>query len=335
MAISKTIDPAFGVGGKKTTVVPKLTGGMTASKTAQSLYVDPTSAYQPLLDQLKAQETAANERYKKNSADIANLFGALSNVATQDAARVKEQFTQSIASQQASLAARTAESRSGAAAGVAQAQATGAERGQGPAMAVNPIQVASQEGIDRSNEYQTTWEALQNANQQQSQTDIKNRQAGYGQQQVGAMQQLAQNLEEKLLAIGGNTAQVQSDIAKAKIGMTQDVAKANYSEIQAAKEAAARLAAAQAKASAPKTQKGIQGFYQRATAAGLDPNALVDSVNKARSAAKQAIAKNWDPLNGRAPEPTQQQVIDWWNQQNGASEYSPYANEYITQYYFG
>jgi hypothetical protein len=204
-------------------------------------------------------------------------------------------------------------------------------------MAVNPISVATQEGVDRSNAYQTTWEALQNANQQQSQVDITNRQAGYGQQQVGALQQLQQNLENKLLEIGGNTAQVQSDIAKAKIGMTQDVAKANYNEIQAAKEAAARLAAAQAKASTPKTQKGIQGFYERASAAGIDPEQLATSVDQARVAAKQAIAKNWDvDLQGRMPEPTQQQVISWWRQQNpGSGAYAPFANEYITQYYFG
>jgi len=330
------IDPAFGRG-VAPVKVPKLTGGITASKEAQSLYVDPTPAYQPLIDQLNEQKRLANERYGKNKTDITNLFGSLTTLAAQDAARVKEQFTKSIASQQASLAARTAEARTEAAAGQAQAVATGAERGGGPAMATSPVAVAAEEGIARSNEYQTTWEALQNANQQQSQTDITNRQAGYGQQQVGALQQLQQNLENKLLEIGGNTAQVQSDIAKAKIGMTQDVAKANYNEIQAAKEAAARLAAAQAKASTPKTQKGIQGFYERATAAGIDPEQLATSVDQARVAAKQAIAKNWDPvLQGKVPEPTQQQVISWWRQQNpGSGAYAPFANEYITQYYFG
>lgn len=327
------IDPAFSVGGTKTTKFPKLTGGITASKEAQSLYVDPTPAYQPVLDYLKKQGEAATTRYGQNKTDITNLFGALTTVAAEDAARIKEQFTQSIASQQASLAARTAEARQSAAAGEAQAVATGAERGGGPAMATNPVSVAAEEGIARSNAYQTTWEALQNANKQQAITDVGTRQAGYGQQQVGALKQLAQNLEDRLMEIGGNTAQVQSDIAKAKIGATENVAQANYSEIQAQKAATARANAAAA-AAANKTSKGIQGWYERVAKAGGDPAKLEGSVSTAYDEVAKELTKNWDSnLSGKPPVPTKQQVISKWNQINGGG--NPLATEYINNYYFG
>lgn len=326
------IDPAFGVGGKKTTTVPKLTGGITASKEAQSLYVDPTPAYQPVLDYLKKQETAANTRYGQNKTDITNLFGSLTTVAAEDAARIKEQFTQSIASQQSALAARTAEARQGAAAGVAQAEATGAERGAGPGMAVNPISVATEEGIGRSNAYQTTWQALQEANKQQAITDVGTRQAGYGQQQVGALKQLQQNLEDRLMEIGGNTAQVQSDIAKAKIGATENVAQANYAEM-AAQKAAQQRAAAAAAAAANKTSKGIQGWYERAAKAGIDPAQLEGSISTAYEQVKKELSKGWDTtLSGKPPVPTKQQVLNKWNQINGGG--NPLATEYVNNYYF-
>lgn len=238
----------------------RLGAGVGPSKTAQSLYVDPTPAYSPILDFLKQQEDAAKTRYAENKADIKTIFGALSDVAVKDQARINDQFTKSITQQQMDLAARTAEARTGAAAGVAQAQATGAERGGGPAMATSPVQVAAEEGIARSNEYQTTWEALQNANKQQAIVDTQSRQAGYGQQEIGAVRQLAQNLEDKLLAIGGNTAQVQSDIAKAKIGAIQNVANANYSETMARQAAAARASAPAAPKSYSKDYTGLVGF---------------------------------------------------------------------------
>lgn len=328
------IDPAFGVGGKKTPTVPKLTGGITASKDAQSLYVDPTPAYQPVLDYLKKQETAANQRYATNKADITNLFGALSNVAAEDAARIKEQFTQSIASQQSALAARTAEARQGAAAGIAQAEATGAERGAGPGMAVNPISVATQEGVDRSNAYQTTWQALQEANKQQAVTDVGTRQAGYGQQQVGALKQLSQNLEDRLMEIGGNTAQVQSDIAKAKIGGIQNVAQANYSETQAAKAAQQRAAAAAAAASAkakadankpktyPKTLTGLVSYINDIAPTQADANSFMDSLSKVES---DAVAGN--KTSGQA-------YTMWLKTNSGADQaYKTKAKEYFTYYY--
>lgn len=209
--------------------------------------------YQPVVNYLGQQETAAKDRYAVNNANVKNIFSALTGLTAQDSARITKQFTDSLTASKADLAMRTAEARQGAAAGTAQAAATGAERGSGDAMAVNPVQVAAEEGIARSNEYATTWQALQGANQQQAQADLSARGAGYGQQEVGAIQQLAQGLEDRLLAIGGNTAQVQSDIAQAKFGQETNIAQANYAEAIAARDAAQRAAAAASRPAADNT----------------------------------------------------------------------------------
>jgi hypothetical protein len=326
----RTVDPMFGVDVKPAKPNLKLTGGMTPSKDAQSLYVDPTSAYKPVLDFLAQQETAARARYGENKSDIKTIFGALTDVAVQDQARINEQFTQSIAEQQMSLAARTAEARQGAAAGVAASQAAGAERGNGPAMGVNPLQTASDEGIARSNAYQTTWEALQNANKDQAVVNTQTRQAGYGQQQVGAIQQLARNLEDRLMEIGGNTAQVQADIAKAQIGAKQTVANANYQERQTSKQQAAAnyraQLAAQAKANKPKTYPrtlaGLTSYISDIAPSEKDATNFMNSLAKAET---DAIAD--DRSSGQA--------YQMWlaKHKSYPQEYKTKAKEYFNYYY--
>ncbi|NBU23898.1 MAG: hypothetical protein EBS38_08385, partial [Actinobacteria bacterium] len=54
--------------------------GMNVSNTAKGLYVDPTPGFQPALDLIGQQRAQANERYARNKADIANIFGALTQV---------------------------------------------------------------------------------------------------------------------------------------------------------------------------------------------------------------------------------------------------------------
>lgn len=326
----KTVDPMFGVDVKPAKPNLKLTGGMNPSKDAQSLYVDPTPAYAPVLDFLKQQETAAKSRYAENKADVTTIFGALSNVAVQDQARINEQFTKSIAEQQLSLAARTAEARQGAAAGVAASQAAGAERGNGPAMNTNPVQTAAEEGIARSNAYQTTWEALQNANKDQAVVNTQTRQAGYGQQQVGAIQQLARNLEDRLMEIGGNTAQVQADIAKAKIGAKQTVANANYQERQTAKQQAAAASAAAARAAAaankpktyPRTLAGLTSYISDIAPSEKDAANFMNSLAQAET----------DAISG---EKTSGQAYQMWlaTHNNYPQEYKTKAKEYFNYYY--
>lgn len=325
----------------------KLTGGLLASTEATSLYVDPTPAYQPALDFLKTQTKAANDRYKVNKENISNIFGDLAGLAAKDSVRIRDQFTASIANQQMGLSNRTAEVRKETAAGQAQVAATGAERGQGPAMANSPVAEAAEQGIARSNEYQTTWQALQEANQQQAQTDITARGAGYSQQEVGAIQQLTQNLEDKLVQLAGNTAGVQSDIAAAKVAGQQQVAQANYGEIQTAKQqqaalaeervrANARISAANASAAArankPKTYaNNLTGWTSQVNDSKI-PNIKAANIVATVSAIKGQVSAALKASKSKNTAATKSLVIDELSAQYGEAPWLTLAIDYVNRY---
>jgi hypothetical protein len=306
-------------------------GGGTKYMTPEQMYVDPTAAYQPVLDYLKQQEQAARDRYAVNNANIKNVFSALTGLTAADSARITKQFTDSLTASKADLAARTAEARAGAAAGTQQAAATGAERGTGDAMAVNPVQTAAEEGIARSNEYATTWQALQNANQQQAMADISARGAGYGQQEVGAIQQLAQNLEDKLLAIGGNTAQVQSDIAQAKFGQQVDIQKTKFQLSEQAKAEAKAAAAAK-----PSYSKDLFGLQKLMTDNGQDFGTMTSSVDAAYTAAwnaKNPIDAAGMPQSKTVNPPKAADVKASWIAAGGSPSLLPYVDKYVSTIY--
>jgi hypothetical protein len=223
-------------------------GPVTPSRTAESLYVDPTPMYQPAMDFINKQMGAANTRYAANQADIKSIFGNLTTVRAADKLKIQEQFTKSIADQQLALANRTAEARAGSQAGAEQLAVTAGERGQGPMPASSPVQLAAEEGIARSNEYQQTWAALQNVMSQQAQNDVNAAVRGYDYQQASALEQLRNNLEQRLSGLEGQQVDVQSQLAGAQLQGRQGVMKANYDEIQARKAQEAALRAAQARA---------------------------------------------------------------------------------------
>lgn len=272
--------------------------------------------YAPALDVINKQRTSATNRYEKNSAQLKNIFDSLSGLAVADQARIKEQFASSIAAQQMAVADRTAEQRTATAAGTEQAVATGAERGGGDAMVVNPIGVAAEEGISRSNEYQTTWENLQRANQAQAEADTRTRGEGYGQQQVAALQDLSNSLEDRLLALSGNEAQVRSDIAAAKFGQETNVAQARYAEEVARRNAAASAAASSASAGAniPKLDQVRQSIGSQRF------NALTAQLNTAYTRAYNAI-NPIDPATGTAKgkiqKPNSNDVLAAWRAAGG------------------
>ena len=239
-----------------------------ALEAAQGLNIDPTPIYQPIFDLISQQRTQANERYGQNKADIANIFGQLTQVRQADSERIKKQFEDSIASQQMNLAQRTAEARVGSEQTMQAAQAAGAERGGGPAgnLAASPVQVAAEQGIADANAYQTTWEGMQNAIQQQTQQNLASNIAGYGFQELSSVRDLQNSLENTLNTLSTQEAQAQSQlasakysgetnaanavlgiqtaIAEAKYGGKSKVAEANYNEYLAkiAAEEAQRLA---------------------------------------------------------------------------------------------
>jgi len=317
--------------GATTTPMARPAAGTTARSTASSgtgtqkfladmLYADPSKQFQPAVDYLTQQETAATDRYKKNKASLESILGTLSDLSAKDSARINEQFTQSITQQQQALAARTAEARAGSAAGVAQAAATGAERGAGPGMAVNPLQVATQEGINQSNAYQQTWEGLMKANQMQAVQDTATRQTGFGYQQAQAVQDLQNSLEDRLLTLSGNKAQVQSDIAQAKYSAQQQVREAKYNEALAAAERS-RQAAAAAAAAKNSFAPGIAGIQEKAQRSGVDFNGLQTGLSEAYDAAFAKL--NPDGGATRAVQkPSKAEVMAAWTQFNAGNSSS-------------
>jgi hypothetical protein len=283
-------------------------GGASASSSLTNLLRVPgiDTIYNPILQQLEAQQTAANKRYETNAANLKNIFGALSGLAAADQAKIKEQFTQSLTAASNALQQRTQAATGAMEAGVAQAQATGAERGAGPGMAANPIQTATAEGNARATEYQTTWDNLQRVNQSQAEQDTRTRGEGYGYQQVAAIQDLQRSLEDRLMQIGGNTAQVQSDIAAAKFGQETNVAQAKYAEAVAARNAA--IAAANAKASAADKLPALDKL--RNSLGSQRFNALTNQLSKAYGTAYGDT--NPATATGTRKEPTIGAIVDRW-----------------------
>ena len=216
--------------------------------------------YAPLQANLDAQKALTNQRYAQNQADIKNIFGSLSTIRAQDAAKIADQFKASLTQQQGALASRTAEARTGMAAGAQGAQAAGAELGGGPAAAPTDslsAQAANQ-GIANANAVQTNWEGLQGAMQGQTQQNLQNAISGYGFQQAQAIQDLGKAFQEKMSGLDQQGAQIQSQIAQAEVAKQQAIASNNFEAAQKADELlnalkigqgnnAATLAAAQAR----------------------------------------------------------------------------------------
>lgn len=220
------------------------------------------SGFQPMLDFYAKQSADTSARYAKNAANLTSIFGALSGISAKDTANINNQFASSITKQQADLATRTAEQRAAQAAGAAQAVVTGAERGNGPAIKGSPTATATEQAIGQSNAIQTNWEGLMNAQKLNALTDVQNRGAGYGQQEVAAQAQLSQSLQDSLAEIGGQQASLQSQIAQAKVARDQAMASNDFE-------------AAQAK------QKQIDAMELQAS-----KNAGIENVAKIRAAAK-------------------------------------------------
>jgi hypothetical protein len=262
--------------------------------TADDLYIDPTPVFQPVLDQYAQQQAQLQDRYGTNQADIKNIFGNLTTVRALDKTKIAQQYQTSIQQQQDALAARTAEARMGVQQGQQGAATAAGEMGTAgqPAPTSSLTAQAAEEGIADSNAYQTTWAALQSVMSQQAQNDVQNAVQGYDYQQTSALEQLRNNLEDRLAAIQGNVAGTQSQLAQARLSGQQTVANAKYGEEQQRQENAANMAAAQARASAPKEtsySKDVYGWRNRVTDAGKDTTGIINSINQAATAELRAM----------------------------------------------
>lgn len=221
-------------------------GSMNVSDTAAGLYVDPTPAFQPAIDFIGGQRTQANERYAQNKADIANIFGNLTQVNRESQERVRQQFETSIADQAMNTAQRMAQARMGAEQTQQSAIQAMDERGGGPMgnLMASPAAVASERAIGDIGAYGQIWQGQQGAIQQQTQQDLQAGLRSLGQQEVMATQQLQRSLSDTLNQLSGQEAGIMSELAGAVIGGKSRVAEANYNEILAEKAAqeARRLA---------------------------------------------------------------------------------------------
>lgn len=275
---------------------PKPPGGIPLTRpattpqgtTADDLYIDPTAAYQPLMDQYAQQQAQLQDRYGQNAADIKNIFGNLSTVRALDKTKIAQQYQTSIQQQQDALASRTAEARTAEAAGQQGAATAAGEMGTAgqPAPTDSLTSQAAEQGVADSNAYQTTWSALQNVMSQQAQNDVQSAIQGYDYQKTSALEQLRNNLEDRLANIQGNMAGTQSDLAKAKLAGQQNVVNTKYAETQQAKQNAANLASSQAASANKPTSysKDIYGWESRVTDAGKNSTGITNSINQAATA---------------------------------------------------
>lgn len=307
----------------------------TPSGLAQSLYVDPTPMYQPAMDFINKQVGQANDRYAANQADIKTIFGNLTTVRAEDKQKIQDQFTKSIADQQMSLAGRTAEARAGSEAGAQQLAVTAGERGSGPMPTSTPVQQAAEEGIARSNEYQQTWEALQNVMSQQAQNDVTTAVRGYDYQQASALEQLRNNLEERLTGLEAQGVDVRTQLAGAQVAGQQGVASANYSEVQARRAQQAALAAAQARAAGTAQAAQIRanadankpveyantltGWEQKVTDNGIPADAIREEI--------RAIVAAYRKKNSRTPD--RATIFQKWSTANPGDPTYDLVNQYI------
>jgi hypothetical protein len=314
-------------------------GGPAAPRgfTANDLYIDPTPAFQPLLDQYAKQQAQLQDRYGVNQADIKNIFGNLSTVRALDKTKIAQQYQTSIQQQQSDLAARTAEARRGVQAGQQGAATAAAEMGTAgqPAPATSLTALAAEEGIADANAYQTTWSALQNVMSQQAQNDVQSAIQGYDYQQTAALEALRQDLENRLMDIEGNMAGTQSQLAQAQLEGRQTVANAKYAEALQRQQAAASLAAAQASAAnrRPSYSSDAFGLQQRAMDAGIDYNAVQTSVNDAYNSAYAVLNP---PGSTKVTTPKKSDILNAWNaikagSPQNAARLSPFVTTYVDQ----
>lgn len=318
------------------------------------------SSYNPVLDFLKKQEQQTNARYAQNAANLKNIFGALTGIAAADTARINEQFKSSLTKQASDLAARTAEQRAAQEAGMAQLAETGAERGNGPALGGSPTATATQEAIGQSNAIQQNWEGLMGAQQANAITDIQNRGAGYGQQEVAANNQMAQNLQDALMGIEGQQVGIQSQIAQAKVARDQAIAA---NDAQAAQAAQDQLYALQLQASKNQGQMDVAQLKANATLAAkrlsggsgssakvpaseqikaradlLGPTVFQQIQASAGDAYNQAFATlnpNADAPGAKIKTPSAADVKAAWQaaHRGKATSVAPLANDYIDSAY--
>jgi hypothetical protein len=299
------------------------------SQTSRSLYVDPTPAFQGSLDFIGKQRNQANERYAQNKADIANIFGTLTQVNQDSQNRVNNQFAASLANQQLATAQRVAEARTGQAATQQSAIQAMDERGGGPMgnLAASPANVAAERGIADMNAYQQIFQGQQGAIQQQTQQDLQAALRGLGFQQTEATRGLQRSLEDTLLGLSGQEVGIRGELAGAKIAGRQGVRQANYQEIlqKQANDAAARMAAISASNRPREYSRGATGIFER-----IADQAGAESAQGFSKSIANILSGGDAPGSGarpKAPTSLSEAMQRWIRANPGMEAYQGYATD--------
>jgi hypothetical protein len=168
---------------------------------------------------------------------------------------------------------------------------------------------------------------------QQAQNDVQSAITGYGYQQASALEQLRNNLEERLAGLEGQQVDVQSQLAGAQLQGRQGVMQANYGEIQARRAQAAALAAAQAR-SAGGGGGEVTGEYadiiKFAKSEGLDGKAVATSIDEIDAGGYknwQDAYAAWDAKYGTTKQGVKTRVKQYF-QDNYSSSVSGSATTY-------
>jgi hypothetical protein len=198
------------------------------------------------------------------------------------------------------------------------------------------------------------------AQQANAVTDVKNRGAGYGQQEIAAIDKLMMNRDDDLLGLQGQEAGIQSQIAQAKIARDQAIASGKTEAAQAAQDqlyalqlqeyknkgamdvatlkANASLAAKRLSGGSSSTAKVPASEQIRARADALGPTVFQQIQASAGDAYNQAFATlnpNADAPGAKIKTPTAADVKAAWQaaHRGKATSVAPLANDYIDSAY--
>ncbi len=324
------------------------------ARLAESVRGNYANTSQALADQL----AQSKNRYEAATGDIKSIFGTLANVRAQDEARIRQQYTNSVAAAQQQLAQRTAQAQQQLAAGQKGAATAGAELGAGPAqMPTDSLtSQAVAEGIADSNALQTVWGNLMGAMSNQQQTDVKNAVQGYNYQQAAALDELRRAYEDRTMGLQGQQAsledQISQQIAGAKAQQAQNEYDWNVKQADMANKLALQQirwgnrGAGNAQPAEKKYGKDLAGFQQKIADVGADYGYITSSATDAYNAIASKmqgkkpnasdVYRQWTAtMTGKEPnKKSSPQTWEQWNANRKQVDlYAPYVLEYLNYIY--
>lgn len=320
-----------------TNVTPIATAPAAPARPADyNKYKEIYKAYEPVQQFQQKQNTAVNDRYAANAADIKNLFGTLTTLRAQDAVKIQEQFVNTLVAQQNMLAGRTAETRAQTQMGNEAANKAATELGGAPTGAItSQTNAAAERGIAQSNALSTIWQNQMASQNMNTQAAIQNQVAGYGGQQAQITKDLAVKRDAQLMQLQAQQSDIDQQIAGAKTDYDQAVRNNNAAAARDAANRANQLAVAKMNNEADLEQARINstnrsftndatGWYNRAASMQIaDPQGLASSVEGTVTKLSTATTTSGNPTwtsSGttatNAPKLSKAQILSAWKVAN-------------------